>query len=177
MPSLRPRASNAVQSLLPLLAQMHWRLQDMCLPILKLFWPTPKLPQQRRKGQAKTSDEHESREDPTWREFRQSQKQISWRNTTNMIQAETGSREGWEDQVTYMMASPDIIVSETSSSISSKWSGESVFTTMISAMNSSVSSCGSGRGADGREGFLDARDVVLLRLDEEPGVRFFLFGA
>lgn len=40
--------------------------------------------------------------------------------TASMIQTETGSREGWEDQGTYMMASPDIIVSVTSSSISSK---------------------------------------------------------
>lgn len=76
-----------------------------------------------------------------------------------------------------MMASLDIIVSETSSSMSTEWSGESVFTTMISAINSSVSSSGSGRGADGREGFRDARELVLLRRDDEPGVRFFLFGA
>lgn len=79
-------------------------------------------------------------------------------------------------KVTYMGVSPDIIVSETSSPMT-EWSGESVFTTMISAMNSSVSSSGSGRGADGREGFLDARELVLLRRDDEPGVGFFLFGA
>lgn len=75
------------------------------------------------------------------------------------------------------MVSPVIIVSEASSSISPRWSGESVFTTMISAMNSSVSSAGSGRGAEGREGFRDARELVLLRRDDEPGVRFFRFGA
>lgn len=80
-------------------------------------------------------------------------------------------------QATYIMVSPGVIVSETSSSISSKWSGESVFTTMISAMNSSVSSSGSGRGADGREGFREAREAVLLRRDDEAGARLFLFGA
>lgn len=48
---------------------------------------------------------------------------------------------------------------------------------MISAMNSSFPPSGSGRGADGREGFLDARELVLLRRDDEPGARFFLFGA
>lgn len=90
---------------------------------------------------------------------------------------EAGSREGREDQVTYMMVSTGIISSETSSSISTRWSGESVFTTMISAMNSTVSSSGSGRGADGREGFRGARELVLLRRDDEPGARFFLFGA
>lgn len=52
-----------------------------------------------------------------------------------------------------------------------------MFTTILSAMNSSVSSSGSGRGAEGREGFRDARELVLLRRDDEPEVRLFRFDA
>jgi hypothetical protein len=98
---------------------------------------------------------------------------------------EGGSREVRLDQITYMRVFSVIIASETSSSISSGSSGESVFTTMISAMystdssSSSSSSSSSGRagGAEGRGGFRDARELVLLRRDDEPEVRFFRLGA
>lgn len=48
---------------------------------------------------------------------------------------------------------------------------------MMSAMNSSVSSAGSGRGAGGRVGLRNTRELVLLRRDDEAGVRFLRFGA
>lgn len=48
---------------------------------------------------------------------------------------------------------------------------------MISAMNSSISSACSGRGAEGRAGLRDTRELALLRRDDGARVRFFRFGA